>query len=147
MWTQCEYGAVSRSFLARYFLASPSPLREKKIKALERDVIFFLPPWIFERRPDSWERSAERDVYEKTTLRFFHSPEEFITVQLLPPSPSCRIFSYIVSSSSSSFASFIIPPPRFYRLLIRCLYPKRYTRRARNSSGLMLVETRGRDAH
>lgn len=107
----------------------PLPTREKKIKALERDVIFFLSP-----PPPGFLRGGrirERDLRRETNLRknhpnrFFHLPEEFITVQLLPLHHHLvAFFSYIISSSSPSFASFIIPPSRFYRLLIRCLYSK-----------------------
>lgn len=98
--------------------------REKKIKAMERDVIFFLSllPRIFERPPvreiyedRKKERKGEREretCTKKPPYVFFTCREEFITtVQLPPPSPSCRIFSLLLFLPLPSFTPFIIPPP------------------------------------
>lgn len=97
--------------------------REKKIKAMERDVIFFLPPSPGFLRGLQWgrstkiERKKERERERETCTKkppyvFFTCREEFITtVQLPPPSPSCRIFSLLLFLPLPFFTPFIIPPP------------------------------------
>lgn len=101
--------------------------REKKIKAMERDVIFFLPPSPGFLRGLQWgrstkierkkERKGERDVYEKTTLRFFHLPRGIhydgsttTTITILshffPPIISSPSFLYTIYYSSTSFHGF-----------------------------------------
>lgn len=118
--------------------------REKKIKAMERDVIFF--PRIFERPPvreiygdrkkerkKGRERERERRV-RKNHPTFFSRREEFIMVQL---PPSCRISFLLL------FPPLRLPLPLhhllffhlvFTWLLIRYLYSKRYICRAKNSN-------------
>lgn len=85
---------------------------------------FFSPPLprIFERPPvreiyedRKKERKGEREretCTKKPPYVFFTCREEFITtVQLPPPSPSCRIFSLLLFLPLPSFTPFIIPPP------------------------------------
>lgn len=98
--------------------------REKKIKAMERDVIFF--PRIFERPPVReiyGDRKKERKKERQRETCTKKPPYVFFTPRGIHYGSTTTILSHffppIISSSSSSpsFTPFIILPSGFYMVI------------------------------